>query len=80
MLGLSNCEKIRTVMKPFRGERLETARIRELIWKRYPDMPAGSNVPSEHAGTTNATQCGCAGTTRAIFTRVTRGLYEVRSI
>ena len=74
----ANCKKIRTALKPYEKQELPTARIKQIVSKLYPEMPDGSNKPSEHARKTNATPCSCAGTPRRIFDRVKRGLYLVR--
>ena len=75
-----NCEKFRIALKDHVGETLSTRCIRNLVWKKYRDMPAGSNQPSEHAGTTNETQCSCAGTPKRIFDKVKHGTYTVRTL
>jgi hypothetical protein len=77
MKELTNCEKFRSALKPSVGQSLTTAQIKEIVWERYPTMPPGSNVPSEHAGTTNETQCSCAGTSRRIFDKVQHGEFLV---
>ena len=67
-------------MKPYVGETLRTAKITSIVWNLYPEMPVGSNKPSEHADKTNATQCACAGTPQRIFSRVERGIHKVRPV
>jgi hypothetical protein len=77
---MENCDKFRVAMKPYAGKTLSTAKITNVVWNRYPEMPVGSNKPSEHADNTNATQGACAGTPRRVFSRVERGVYSVRSV
>jgi len=77
MKDTTNCEKFRIALKPYVGQTLTTARIKEIVWEQFKDMPTGSNVPSEHAGTTNETQCSCAGTSRRIFEKVRHGEFLV---
>ena len=77
MKEITNCEKFRIALNPYIGQRLRTARIKEIVWELYPNMPRGSNVPSEHAGTTNETQCSCPGTPRRIFDKVQHGEFMV---
>ena len=77
MKEAANCEIFRISLKAYVGEELATARIKEIVWEHYPKMPRGSNVPSEHAGTTNETQCSCAGTSRRIFDKVQHGKFVV---
>jgi hypothetical protein len=78
---LENCAKFRIALKPYVGEVLTRARIKQIVQKRYPEMPDGSANPSEHGVAEgykgNKTPCSCAVTPQRIFNRVKRGLYKV---
>jgi hypothetical protein len=78
---MSNCEKFRIALKPYVGEVLTRARIKQIVQESYPKMPDGSANPSEHGVAKdykgNKTPCSCATTRQRIFNRVKRGVYEV---
>jgi hypothetical protein len=68
-------------MMPYQNQTLETSRIRRIIDNVQAFQGREQWIyPSDHCiNHTNEGACYCAETERAIFKRVRRGLYSVRS-
>lgn len=68
-------------MGPYQNKTLETSRIRKII-EKVPALQGREQwiYPSDHCiNHTNKGACYCAETKMAIFKRIRRGLYSVRS-
>jgi hypothetical protein len=73
---MTNHDRFATVFRTKKGRTFSTAEIVKLMMT-HSDTAAGSILPNDHAAG-NKAQCDCVGTDRQIFTRVKRGLYQVR--
>jgi len=74
---LDNHQKISLSMAPHRGKTLKTGTIITITQERFPQTPAGSILPNDHAEG-NKHPCWCANTQNQIFDRISYGKYKVR--
>ncbi len=72
-------DKLKQVMRPYKNDVLETARIKNII-EKVPDFHGQEQwiYPSDHCiNHTNKGACYCAETENAIFEKIARGKYRV---
>lgn len=67
------------LMRPYQGQQLTTAEIRQRVEQSLPYADGQWVQPSDHCHNhTCEGACDCAKTDRAIFERIKRGRYRVR--
>jgi hypothetical protein len=75
----TNHDKLADALRHHVGKELSTAHIAEIVQSVYPNFPAGSVLPNDHADG-NKSCCKCATTPQRIFDRVKVGVYRVRPV
>jgi hypothetical protein len=73
---MTNHEMIALAVKNYRGQKLTTSTIKEIVLKSFPDFTEGSLLPNDHAAG-NKSPCICAGTNSRIFDKIEHGIYYV---